>query len=309
VLADFAITKPTVGGSSGTWGTELNAALDVLVAHPGIKVVADADAKAAYAPLLGQVILQADTGKLYKCTNATGPVWAEVDAMTGVMTTEGDIIYQGASAPARLAKGTAGQRLQMNAGATAPEWVSPELTTKGDLLVYGSALSRLGVGSNGQVLTADSAQALGVKWATPTAGGTVPACRVYHNAAQSIAKDTVTTLSFNTESLDTDTIHDNSTNNNRLTCKTAGLYQINATIGFAAGTGGERTIVIRLNGTTSIGHFAQYSSNAVIANLSTIYNLSVNDYIEVVAYITGPATLNVTNDGVRYPVFSMVKVG
>lgn len=131
MLADFAITKPTVGGSSGTWGTELNAALDVLVAHPGIKVVVDADAKAAYVPLLGQVILQADTGVLYKCTNATGPVWAEIG-------------------PAATADST--------------------LTTKGDLLVYGSALSRLGVGTNGQVLTADSAQALGVKWAAAANG-------------------------------------------------------------------------------------------------------------------------------------------
>lgn len=80
MLADFDWTKPTPGGSSGTWGTELNGILDVIQAHPGIKVVADADAKAAYAPLLGQVILQADTGKLYKCTNATGPVWVEVGA-------------------------------------------------------------------------------------------------------------------------------------------------------------------------------------------------------------------------------------
>lgn len=43
------------------------------------------------------------------------------------------------------------------------------LTTKGDLFVYnGSAIVRVGVGSNDQVLTADSAQAAGVKWA---AGG------------------------------------------------------------------------------------------------------------------------------------------
>lgn len=45
------------------------------------------------------------------------------------------------------------------------------LTTKGDVWVYGSADDRLPVGTNNQVLTADSAQALGVKWAA-AAGGT-----------------------------------------------------------------------------------------------------------------------------------------
>lgn len=42
-------------------------------------------------------------------------------------------------------------------------------TTLGDLIVRGTnpPATRLGVGSNGQVLTADSTQPLGVKWATP----------------------------------------------------------------------------------------------------------------------------------------------
>jgi len=44
------------------------------------------------------------------------------------------------------------------------------LDTKGDLIVFGKKNERLPVGTNGQVLTADSAQALGVKWATPTGG-------------------------------------------------------------------------------------------------------------------------------------------
>lgn len=123
MLADFDFTNPTPGGSSGTWGTELNAILDILLAHPGIKVVADATAKAAYVPLLGQIILQADTGKIYKCINATGPVWEEVGQIDGVLNTEGDMLYQGISAPARLAKGTSKQVLRMNAGTTAPEWV------------------------------------------------------------------------------------------------------------------------------------------------------------------------------------------
>lgn len=38
------------------------------------------------------------------------------------LTTEGDIQYRGASDNTRLAKGTAGQVLTMNSGATAPEW-------------------------------------------------------------------------------------------------------------------------------------------------------------------------------------------
>lgn len=37
---------------------------------------------------------------------------------------QGDILYRGASAWSRLAKGTAGQILTMNAGATAPEWAA-----------------------------------------------------------------------------------------------------------------------------------------------------------------------------------------
>lgn len=48
--------------------------------------------------------------------------------------------------------------------------ISP-LTTKGDVLTYSTINARLGVGSNGQVLTADSTQTTGIKWATPASSG------------------------------------------------------------------------------------------------------------------------------------------
>jgi hypothetical protein len=57
-------------------------------------------------------------------------------------------------------------------GPAGPEGGSSTLTTKGDVLTRSSsALARLGVGSNDQVLTADSSTSTGLKWAAASSGG------------------------------------------------------------------------------------------------------------------------------------------
>lgn len=51
-----------------------------------------------------------------------------------------------------------------------PPGATTALTTKGDLMGFDTAANRVPVGTDGNVLTADSTQALGVKWA-PASGG------------------------------------------------------------------------------------------------------------------------------------------
>jgi hypothetical protein len=89
----------------------------------------------------------------------------------------------GANTAARLAIGTNGHVLTADsAEATGMKWAAvtggsgiPATTVnaKGDLIAATAddTVTRLGVGTNGQVLTADSAEATGIKWATPAASG------------------------------------------------------------------------------------------------------------------------------------------
>lgn len=141
------------------------------------------------------------------------------------------------------------------------------------------------------------------------AHGAIPAARVYNSGNQSIANSSLTTLNFNSENYDTDNIHDNTTNPSRLTCKTAGIYQIIAHVSFASNPTGYRRVVVIYNG----GGIAAEAFIPAVTGGSTVvvvagnYKLAVGDYIELRAQQNSGGALDVISGSGT--VLSMVKVG
>lgn len=141
--------------------------------------------------------------------------------------------------------------------------------------------------------------------------GDNPAARSYNNTSQSIANNSNTVLSFNSERFDNDNIHDNSTNNSRLTCKTAGKYLILATVIFDSNATGQRRAMITINGGGSIAVDSRsaISGDYTHCNVSTVFSLGVNDYVECVVYQNSGGALNTSFPGNYFNEFIMARVG
>ena len=137
-------------------------------------------------------------------------------------------------------------------------------------------------------------------------------CTAYHNAAQSIQTAVLTYLSFNSEYWDTDAIHDTSTYNNRLTCKTAGAYLIIGQVRWAANATGQRQVNITLSsGRSVIAAQHEHGNSASIAtnmSVSCIYPLAVNDYVELAVYQDSGGNLDITATAYWSPNFQMVRI-
>jgi hypothetical protein len=151
---------------------------------------------------------------------------------------------------------------------------------KGDLIAATAAdtVSRLGVGANGTVLTADSTEATGLKWVAPAGGGEGPAFSVYRGTSdQSITATTWTKVQLNAEEFDTDSCFD-STTNYRFTPNKSGKYMI----GYAMNTNSTTNTswAIYKNGTLFKYFQDESGSHLVSLNGST-------DYIEIYVNIGG----------------------
>jgi hypothetical protein len=131
-------------------------------------------------------------------------------------------------------------------------------------------------------------------------GGSDKGCRVYNSTAITIADSTTTTLTFDTESWDTDAMHSAAVNPERLTCKTAGKYLVGGNVFWDTNAAGYRGIQLFCSAPVGSVHALVYapSAGAVIGNglnASTVLDLAVNDYVELRVRQTSGGNLDVRN--------------
>jgi len=189
---------------------------------------------------------------------------------------------------------------------------------QGAVMYYtGSTWECLAPGTSGQFLQTAGAAANPV-WATAGGGGLTQRVEAISTADQSIANSTDTLVTWNSETYDTDTMHDNVTNNSRLTFKTAGTYIVSGMINWAGNaTGDNRYMAIRQQPGSVLVYQKAGPATAIAAcagacaahmPFSLVVQAAVNDYVEITVNQNSGGSLALQQSSTNGARFSAVRI-
>jgi len=196
---------------------------------------------------------------------------------------------------------------------SAPGGSTSPLTTKGDLYGFDTADARIPVGADGTVLTADSTQALGVKWDPPSAAGVTSLNSL--TGALAITAGTGITVTPSGSNIDialgttgyptvvdsyTSSTPETTTFTRNFPTLPAGIYRVNVYISLTSVTGSGTSTVSAVTAftdyetgvnitTTTVAQTAPFTGNTVNTGTYTFYSSGAAMTITVTPTNTGSA--------------------
>jgi hypothetical protein len=237
-------------------------------------------------------------------------------ATTSPGGTNGQVQYNNGGAFGGISEGTSGYVLTSNGAGVAPSFQAPTGGTGTDLSY--TASTRVLASSTGADATlplvsssdAGLAPASGGgttnflradgTWSAPAGGSTDYSCRLRKSTGQSIGT-TRTAMTFDVEDFDTDTMHDNSTNNTRITFTHAGKYMVGGNINTSSNA--VAGCAIKVDGSTEIAFISVGNAGSSInggCHISTIYSFTAGQYVELMGQFGSTVTTGNGNDGPQF---------
>jgi len=179
-------------------------------------------------------------------------------------------------------------------------------TTKGDIAVATGAnvATILGVGTNGQVLVADSSESCGVKWDSLFNEQTYARYKV--SSTKSLTSGSTTIVDFDTEDFDTDSaVTTGASWKFTVPADYDGYYIICATVTLESSANwnaGERLILMAYKNNALFSYIGVWTcidsgTRIVSATGVSIMSLAAADYIDIRALQDTGSAINVNSDG------------
>jgi hypothetical protein len=116
------------------------------------------------------------------------------------------------------------------------------------------------------------------------------------NSTQSVATNTLTSVTFNTEQIDTDGYHSTGSNTDRITIPSTkvGKYMVTGSIAMSANTTGARVVKLSKNGSVIYEtQFPATSTGVSFGIISFVVDCASADYLTLGMFHTGGVNLNV----------------
>jgi len=136
--------------------------------------------------------------------------------------------------------------------------------------------------------------------------------KAYYTANVAVSNNADTPLLFNSERLDTNNLHDTTTNTGRFTATVAGTYMGLCSVTFASNATGIRYAYLRLNGgATQIAHAkltVAGTGNLDHLQIPFMWNFAANDYFELVVFQNSGGSLDVLAQNGISPECGMTRV-